>query len=299
MRVRPGGSNQHSGAWQLPSSRPCIARISHRARSRSGAARPLGLPPGQHRHRLRAPLRLRPARAACAGQCADAWQRGLRHGRGDAPARHRRAARHRHPDGELRQRGRPTSRSTRPSRSTAASWCTTSTASGRREWLDGREDSPELRRARAMRPVVAAADHILDLHSTSQPVQPFWVYPAFERNAAAALAIGRPDVHLVMPKGLGSGTPVIQHGRHGEAGGDGRRAGGRMRPALPARHRRPGGRGDAGFPGALRPGPRAIPRRPRRVRSGASSCWRPASSRPRRSASCGRWSVSRNSRRAS
>ncbi|HEY0887306.1 MAG TPA: succinylglutamate desuccinylase/aspartoacylase family protein [Ramlibacter sp.] len=89
------------------------------------------------------------------------------------------------------------------------------------EWLDGSEDSPELRRAREMRPVVAAADHILDLHSTSQPVQPFWVYPAFERNAAAALAIGRPSVHLVMPSGLGSGTPVIQHGRHGEPGGSG------------------------------------------------------------------------------
>ncbi len=89
------------------------------------------------------------------------------------------------------------------------------------QWLDGSEDSPELRRARAMRPVVSTADHILDLHSTSQPVQPFWVYPAFERNAAAALAIGRPDVHLVMPRGLGSGTPVIQHGAHGEASGAG------------------------------------------------------------------------------
>ncbi|MEO8654295.1 MAG: succinylglutamate desuccinylase/aspartoacylase family protein [Ramlibacter sp.] len=89
------------------------------------------------------------------------------------------------------------------------------------EWLEGSEDSPELRRARAMRPVVAQADHILDLHSTSQPVQPFWVYPDFERNAAAALAVGRPDVHLVMPRGLGSGTPVIQHGRHGEATGTG------------------------------------------------------------------------------
>ena len=84
------------------------------------------------------------------------------------------------------------------------------------EWLEGPEDSPELRRARALRPVVAAADHILDLHSTSQDVVPFWVYPAFERNAAVALAIGRPPVHLVMPKGLGSGTPLIQHGRHGE-----------------------------------------------------------------------------------
>jgi len=83
------------------------------------------------------------------------------------------------------------------------------------DWLEGEEDSPELRRARELRPVVAAADHILDLHSTSQDVEPFWVYPAFERNAEAALAIGRPAVHLVMPDGLGSGTPVIQHGRHG------------------------------------------------------------------------------------
>jgi predicted deacylase len=89
------------------------------------------------------------------------------------------------------------------------------------EWLDGSDDSPELRRARELRPVVAAADHILDLHSTSQPVLPFWVYAGFERNAAAATAIGRPDVHLVMPRGLGSGTPVIQHGLHGEAGGHG------------------------------------------------------------------------------
>lgn len=83
--------------------------------------------------------------------------------------------------------------------------------------LDGSEDSPELRRARELRPVVAAADHILDIHSTSQDVQPFWVYPKFDRNAAAALAIARPQVHMVMPQGLGSGTPLIQHGRLGTA----------------------------------------------------------------------------------
>lgn len=89
------------------------------------------------------------------------------------------------------------------------------------EWLEGRHDSPELRRAREMRPIVSAADHILDIHSTSQPVAPFWVYPGFERNARAAMAIGRPDIHLVMPQGLNTGTPLIQHGRHGEqdAGG--------------------------------------------------------------------------------
>jgi predicted deacylase len=82
-------------------------------------------------------------------------------------------------------------------------------------WLEGGEDSPELQRAREMRPVVAQADHILDLHSTASDVQPFWVYPQFERNGAAARTIGRPRVHLVMPQGLGSGTPLIQHGRHG------------------------------------------------------------------------------------
>lgn len=88
-------------------------------------------------------------------------------------------------------------------------------------WLDGSEHSPELARARVLRPVVAAADHILDIHSTSQAVQPFWVYPQFERNGRAALAIGQPTVHLVMPQGLGSGTPLIQHGVHGTPQGQG------------------------------------------------------------------------------
>src|SRR6187397_1313337 len=88
-------------------------------------------------------------------------------------------------------------------------------------WLDGGEDSVELRRAREMRPAVAAADHILDIHSTSQDVVPFWVYPAFERNAAVARSLPQPAVHLVMPAGLGSGTPLIQHGAHGSAEGAG------------------------------------------------------------------------------
>lgn len=83
------------------------------------------------------------------------------------------------------------------------------------QWLDGTEDSPELRRARELRPVVAAADHILDIHSTAQPVEPFWVYPGFGRNAQAASAIGVPEIHLVMPQGLNTGTPLIQHGLHG------------------------------------------------------------------------------------
>lgn len=89
------------------------------------------------------------------------------------------------------------------------------------EWLEGGQDSPEIRRARELRPVVAAADHILDIHSTAQLVPPFWVYQGHARHAAAASAIGRPDVHLVMPDGMGTGTPLIQYGKHGQAQGSG------------------------------------------------------------------------------
>jgi len=119
--------------------------------------------------------------------------------------------------------------------------------------LDGTADSPELQRARVLRPVVAAADHILDIHSTSQDVQPFWVYPAYPRNAEAALAIGRPPVHLVMPSGLGSGTPLIQHGRHGQAEGGGVAVGGGCGPHLrpPAADLAPAGAPD--LPGPLAP----------------------------------------------
>jgi predicted deacylase len=89
------------------------------------------------------------------------------------------------------------------------------------DWLEGDEDSPELRRARELRPVVAAADHILDIHSTSHAVAPFWVYAGFQRNGQAAMAIGQPDIHLVMPKGLNTGAPLIQHGLHGTEGHEG------------------------------------------------------------------------------
>ena len=86
------------------------------------------------------------------------------------------------------------------------------------QWLDGDQHSPELARARALRGVVEAADHILDIHSTSQDVPAFWVYPDFVRNRAVARAIGRPPLHLLMPQGLGSGTPLVQYGAHGSDG---------------------------------------------------------------------------------
>lgn len=84
------------------------------------------------------------------------------------------------------------------------------------EWLDGPQQSPELRRARELRPVLEAADYVLDIHSTSAPVQPFWVYYDLPRNAELAAAVGAPGVHLLMPGGKGPGAPIIGYGHHGQ-----------------------------------------------------------------------------------
>lgn len=88
------------------------------------------------------------------------------------------------------------------------------------QWLDGDEQSPELRRARELRPVLDAADYVLDIHSTRAPVQPFWVYPEMDRNTALAAAVGAPAVQLVMPAGRFPGTGVLNYGRHGDPASD-------------------------------------------------------------------------------
>ncbi len=81
--------------------------------------------------------------------------------------------------------------------------------------LESEERSIELDRARELAPVVEAADHVLDIHSTSMAVQPFWVYPGYQRNASVATALGHPSVHLVMPTGMQTGTPLTQSGKFG------------------------------------------------------------------------------------
>jgi predicted deacylase len=81
--------------------------------------------------------------------------------------------------------------------------------------LAGGEKSPELDRARAMRPLFDKAHALLDIHSTTQPVPPFFVYSAgASSRASRALAdgIGFPAVQLVMPGGMQTGTPLIEYG---------------------------------------------------------------------------------------
>jgi predicted deacylase len=86
-------------------------------------------------------------------------------------------------------------------------------------WLDGEGDSPELRRARELCSIVGEADHILDIHSTAQPMPPFWVVPNKLVNRRAADSIGVPHLQLIMPNGLKTGTPLVEYGRHGDLDG--------------------------------------------------------------------------------
>jgi predicted deacylase len=88
-----------------------------------------------------------------------------------------------------------------------------------RIWSDAElasgERSPELDRAREMRPLFDKAHALLDIHSTTQAVAPFFVYSAgASSRASMALAdgIGFPPVQLVMPGGMQTGTPLIEYG---------------------------------------------------------------------------------------
>lgn len=81
-------------------------------------------------------------------------------------------------------------------------------------------NSPELDRAREMRSLFDSAHALLDIHSTTQPVPPFFVYSegaASKASMALADGIGFPSVQLVMPGGMQTGTPLIEYGSFGAA----------------------------------------------------------------------------------
>ncbi|MBC5763329.1 succinylglutamate desuccinylase/aspartoacylase domain-containing protein [Ramlibacter albus] len=87
------------------------------------------------------------------------------------------------------------------------------------DMLDGSLDSPDLRRARELRPVVAAADHVLDIHSTLRKTGPFWAYPRQGTNEKVAHALGFPPVHMVYTPGqLGTGVALVEYEAHKHPG---------------------------------------------------------------------------------
>jgi predicted deacylase len=70
--------------------------------------------------------------------------------------------------------------------------------------LDGPEDGPELRRARAVRAAVGAVDYLLDLHSTSSHSPPMVLTGLTPRTTAFAASLGVPHA-LVRDAGHAEG----------------------------------------------------------------------------------------------
>ncbi|MGP1256392.1 MAG: succinylglutamate desuccinylase [Kiloniellales bacterium] len=79
------------------------------------------------------------------------------------------------------------------------------------ETLEGSRDSADLRRARAVRPVVDAADHLLDLHSMQQPSAPVALAGMAEKNVALAKGLGVPEV-IVRDRGHAAGRRLRDYG---------------------------------------------------------------------------------------
>ena len=83
------------------------------------------------------------------------------------------------------------------------------------EVLDGSRDSAELRRARALRRFVDAADLLLDLHSMHEPCRPIMVCAKSEKSVAFARRLGVPG-DLLLDTGHPAGLRMIERGAFGD-----------------------------------------------------------------------------------
>jgi predicted deacylase len=83
--------------------------------------------------------------------------------------------------------------------------------------LDGPGQTHEARRARELRPVFAAADALLDIHSTTFAVRPMLVYTKLDKTRRMALDLESPSTHIVSPGGKHQGGLLIEFGAFGDA----------------------------------------------------------------------------------
>jgi predicted deacylase len=83
------------------------------------------------------------------------------------------------------------------------------------ETLDGPRDSVELRRARAMRPVIDDVDLLFDIHSMHDPHGPVMICGPLEKGIAFAKAVGLPEF-IVSDKGHANGTRMRDYGGFGD-----------------------------------------------------------------------------------
>ena len=87
-----------------------------------------------------------------------------------------------------------------------------------RQWVDARMDAGdtlERRRAAALRPFVAEADWLLDLHSMHEPCAPLLLTGMQPRNLHLARTLAAPE-HIVVDAGHKDGTRMRDYGRFGQ-----------------------------------------------------------------------------------
>jgi predicted deacylase len=83
--------------------------------------------------------------------------------------------------------------------------------------LEGPQQTVEARRARELRPIFAAGDALLDIHSTTFAVRPMLIYADLEKARRMALALKSPPTHIVSPGGKHQGGLLIEFGAFGDA----------------------------------------------------------------------------------
>lgn len=83
--------------------------------------------------------------------------------------------------------------------------------------LDGPRDSIELRRARALRPFVEAADFLLDIHSMLEPSPPVMICGPLDKGIRFAFDVAIPR-DIVSDEGHANGTRMRDFSGFGDAG---------------------------------------------------------------------------------
>jgi predicted deacylase len=81
--------------------------------------------------------------------------------------------------------------------------------------LDGPRQSIELARARALRPIVDAADFLLDIHSMQYATAPLMLAGTLERSAALARRVGIPEL-IMCDAGHAAGPRMRDYGGFGD-----------------------------------------------------------------------------------
>ena len=87
-----------------------------------------------------------------------------------------------------------------------------------REVLDGDRDSVELRRARAVRPILDHVDYLLDIHSMQHTTVPLMMCGATEKGRRLARDLGSPQ-HVVSDAGHAAGRRMRDYEGFGDASG--------------------------------------------------------------------------------